>query len=59
VEWFRNVRIVLKGAKKDYVLEETLGDALLKTQLKMRSIFLNLVVVTISMSSVPYLLQWN
>jgi hypothetical protein len=26
VDWFRNVRIVLKGAKKDYVLDETLGD---------------------------------
>jgi hypothetical protein len=26
VDWFRNVRIVLKGAKKDYVLEATLGD---------------------------------
>jgi hypothetical protein len=25
VDWFRNVRIVLKGAKKDYVLEATLG----------------------------------
>lgn len=27
VDWYRNVRIVLKGAKKDYVLEATLGDA--------------------------------
>ena len=26
VDWYRNVRIVLKGAKKDYVLEATLGD---------------------------------
>jgi hypothetical protein len=26
VDWFRNVRIVLEGAKKDYVLEATLGD---------------------------------
>jgi hypothetical protein len=26
VVWFRNVRIILKGAKKDYVLEATLGD---------------------------------
>jgi hypothetical protein len=26
VDWFRNVRIILKGAKKDYVLEATLGD---------------------------------
>jgi hypothetical protein len=26
VDWFRNVRIVLKGAKKDHVLEATLGD---------------------------------
>jgi hypothetical protein len=26
VDWFRNVRIVLKGTKKDYVLEATLGD---------------------------------
>jgi hypothetical protein len=26
VEWFRNVRIVLKGAKKDYVLDATLGE---------------------------------
>jgi hypothetical protein len=28
VDWYRNVRIVLKGAKKYYVLEATLGDAL-------------------------------
>jgi hypothetical protein len=34
VEWFRNVRIVLKGAKKDYVLEETLGDAPLENAIK-------------------------
>ena len=27
VDWYRNVRIVLKGYKKDYVLEETLGDS--------------------------------
>ena len=27
VGWFRNMRIVLKGAKKDYVLEQTLGDS--------------------------------
>jgi uncharacterized protein YeeX (DUF496 family) len=26
VDWFHNVRIVLKDAKKDYVLVETLGD---------------------------------
>jgi hypothetical protein len=26
VDWFRNVRCVLKCAKKDYVLEATLGD---------------------------------
>jgi hypothetical protein len=26
VDWFRNIRIVVKGAKKDYVLEATLGD---------------------------------
>jgi hypothetical protein len=26
VDWFRNVRIVSKGAKKDYVLEANLGD---------------------------------
>ena len=26
VDWHRNVRIVLRGAKKDYVLEATLGD---------------------------------
>ena len=25
MDWFRNVRIVLKGAKKYYVLEATLG----------------------------------
>ena len=25
VDWFRNVRIVLKGAKKEYVLESALG----------------------------------
>ena len=25
MDWFRNVRIILKGAKKDYVLEQTLG----------------------------------
>ena len=28
VDWFRNVRIILKSAKKDYVLEQTLGPAL-------------------------------
>ena len=27
VDWYRNVRIVLKGCKKDYVLEATLGDS--------------------------------
>ena len=27
MDWFHNLRIVLKGAKKDYVLEQTLGDA--------------------------------
>ena len=27
VDWYRNVRIVLKGAKKDYVLKATLGDS--------------------------------
>jgi hypothetical protein len=27
VDWFRNLRIVLKSAKKDYVLEQTLGPA--------------------------------
>lgn len=26
VDWYRNVRIVLKGVKKDYVLEASLGD---------------------------------
>ena len=26
-DWYHNVRIVLKGAKKDYVLDATLGDA--------------------------------
>ena len=26
VDWYRNVRIILKG-KKDYVLEATLGDS--------------------------------
>jgi hypothetical protein len=26
VDWFHNVRIVLKGAKKDYVLDATLGE---------------------------------
>ena len=26
VDWYRNVRIVLKGAKKEYVLEATLGN---------------------------------
>ena len=26
VDWYRNVRIVLKGVKKEYVLEATLGD---------------------------------
>jgi hypothetical protein len=26
VDWFSNVRIVLKGAKKDHVLEATIGD---------------------------------
>jgi hypothetical protein len=26
VDWFRNVRIVLNGARKDYVLDATLGD---------------------------------
>ena len=26
MDWYRNVRIVLKGCKKDYVLEATLGD---------------------------------
>src|SRR5664279_4437422 len=26
-DWYRNVRIVMKGAKKDYVFEATLGDA--------------------------------
>jgi hypothetical protein len=25
VDWFHNVRIVLKGVKKDYVLDATLG----------------------------------
>src|SRR3954452_19689625 len=25
VDWFRNVRIVLKGAKKEYFLEATIG----------------------------------
>jgi hypothetical protein len=34
VDWFRNVRIVLKGAKKDYVLEETLGHAPLENAIK-------------------------
>jgi hypothetical protein len=24
-DWFRNIRIVLKGARKDYVLDATLG----------------------------------
>ena len=27
VDWYRNVRIVLKGCEKDYVLEATLGDS--------------------------------
>ena len=27
MDWYRNVRIVLKGCKKDYVLEATLGDS--------------------------------
>ena len=27
MDWFHNLRIVLKGAKKDYVLEQILGDA--------------------------------
>ena len=27
MDWYHNVRIVLKGCKKDYVLEATLGDS--------------------------------
>ena len=27
VDWYRNVRIVLKGGKKEYVLEATQGDS--------------------------------
>ena len=27
VDWYRYVRIILKGCKKDYVLEATLGDS--------------------------------
>ena len=27
VDWYRNVRTVLRGCKKDYVLEATIGDS--------------------------------
>ena len=27
VDWYRNVRIILKACKKDYVLDATLGDS--------------------------------
>ena len=59
VEWYRNVRIVLKGCKKDYVLEATLGDSPPKNAIEeaMNS-STNAVMIT-SLFSVPCLLRWN
>lgn len=37
VDWYCNVRIILKGAKKDYVFEETLRDAPLDDATKQSS----------------------
>ena len=55
VDWYRNVRIVLKGAKKDYVLVTHFRIM----QLKMCLMSFSLVVMTTSLSSVPFLQLWN
>ena len=36
--WFRNLRIILSGGQKDYVLEKALGDPLLQLRRLMRKL---------------------
>jgi hypothetical protein len=59
LDWFCNVSIVLKGAKKDYVLDATPGEPPADNQLKLLKIAINNVVMTTLQFNVLCLLQWN
>jgi hypothetical protein len=39
--WFRNLRIILAGGQKAYVLEKALGDPLLRMRRLMKKLFIS------------------
>src|SRR3954466_13823611 len=57
--WFRNLRIILSGGQKDYVLGKALGDPLLQLRRLMRKLSISRARMIMVRLRVPCCLLWN